>query len=101
MGEEIDAGEGFDGVDGEGVLIEFLFAGLVGDDEAEHRLWLGYVDDFIEVAGNGDVVGADGAMIVAEDRAGDDVDGVEGGCDLADVVFEFVPDATVEGLILG
>jgi len=75
----------------------------VGEDDGEHLLLLAVdgEDRFVEVRGNGDVVGADGFRGAGEERSGNDVEriGVDG--ETSDCVFQLTPAAEIEGRLLG
>jgi hypothetical protein len=104
-GEEIEAGAALDIIDGSGVAIEWAdCVGGVGNDGGIHRALVGLhgEDHFVDVGGDGDVVGADDfGDFRIEEGTGEDVDGVGVGGEAADRGFELGPRAGVHALDLG
>ena len=98
--EKVDVGEGFEGVDGDGVVEDVVFAFGVGENEGDgFVVGAGDVEQgFVVVVRDGDVVGADGwVLFVLQYGTGDDVQGI--GCDgpVAHVGLQAAPDAAIEG----
>jgi hypothetical protein len=58
-------------------------------------------DDFVSVAGDGDLAGADGSRLALEQGAGEDVYSVSSAGGPADGVLEAAPGASVGGGGLG
>lgn len=100
--EEVEAGAVLEFVDAVEEVIERLAGRLVGDDGGVHRSFavLDQQDRLEEMRGDGDAAGADYADYAFEHRAAEDIDGVRGGGDVADGVFEPCLRAGVHALEL-
>lgn len=73
--EKVDAGQSFEGVDGDGIVKQGFFAFGVGEDKGDGFM-VGSGDGeqgFVIILGDGDVVGADSwVLFILKDGAGED-----------------------------
>ena len=98
--EEVDAGASFDLVHWDCKFMPLGFLLDVRDDEAYGLLACWAINDFVECLWDGYTVAAYGGHIVGEDGACEDIDGVVGARPVANAVFDGVPDAAVETVVL-
>lgn len=102
-GEEVEAREVFDGVDGDGIVEQVSRGGVVFHEKGDAFVGrVGDVDDDLEIICRySNPVLPDKFIRAGHSRSGDDEDTVILDCPIPDLLFQPSPDPTIKSRFLG